>query len=267
MGGPSSSSKSHTKRKSDSGKHSYQGEPLLTKADRKRARKERALSRPGGPEVEKAKQLWVKILQKEKQSNPNSDSQSEKKQNSKDKANLAHEIFKLLGGRLHMFAFRHDASRIIQATFKHSSPEIRSAMVTELMQSKTKDDNNTTHVKKENLISKMANDKYARCIVHCILRESSKSQKALLIDYFKNDPSHVISVGTNSYGNQTIEMLYTNICNRKNAFELLTAFFGQQFNLLAKKKVLPLLYKQHQNQKGNFIQFFFFNILFLINLK
>lgn len=173
------------------------------KADHKKRKRERALAKSHGADVESSKIIWMDLLRKVKRG--------------EDKAAAADakKLFNIFKGKFREVAQRHDAARIVQAAFKHGTPEAKDVIVSEL---------------EEDMMA-LAKGKYSQYVVQAIVKQGSRRHRDAVIKRVKRN---VVDLGTHQFGCTLIEMLFVNrdVCKKAVADELLSEFYGNRFLLL-----------------------------------
>lgn len=87
---------------------------------KRRARLERAKSRPNFDMVSRAKSIW--------------NSFRTKRMDKEEREKMSAELFQLIQGKLHQLAVKHDAARVVQCALKHGTAEQRAVYFKELLE-------------------------------------------------------------------------------------------------------------------------------------
>ena len=126
---------------------------------------------------------------------------------------LIGQLLDSLEGKLHLFALRHDTSRVIQTMVKFGSETQVSQILQEL----------------KNHIVPISKTRYSKFLITSLLRGGTAKQRAEIISEFS---SHVRELLRHTEGGQILELAYNEFANKEQRREIHLEIFSSEFKHL-----------------------------------
>ncbi|KAI6653271.1 Pumilio domain-containing protein [Oopsacas minuta] len=170
--------------------------PKLRLLPQKKRKEIRQQAKPNFELAKKTKSYWEKLRLK--------------KYDSSKREELIGQLLHELAGKIHLFALRHDTSRVIQTMVRYGNEDQLSRILEELK----------SHIV---LICKT---KYSKFLVTSFLKNGNPKQRAQIINLFLG---HVRELLRHTEGGQVLELAYNDYANKDERREILLEIFSTEF--------------------------------------